>query len=226
MDIKELNQTNLFKGTTSDEAEQMLNCLSAYQKEYRKGESIMRAGSVIEDMGMVLSGGVNIEIDDAWGNKTILSHVNPGQLFAETYACIPGEPLLVNVTASEKSTILFLNASKVMTTCSNACLYHNKLIHNLLRISAMKNLALSKRSVNTSAKSIRGRLLSYLSQQAKTAGSLSFTIPFDRQQLADYLNVERSALSNELSKMQKDGLISFHKNEFMILNNHDKKKRA
>ena len=114
MDIKELNQTNLFKGTTSDEAEQMLNCLSAYQKEYRKGESVMRAGSIIEDMGMVLSGGVNIEIDDAWGNKTILSHVNPGQLFAETYACIPGEPLLVNVTASEKSTILFLNASKVM----------------------------------------------------------------------------------------------------------------
>ena len=149
MDIKELNQTNLFKGTTSDEAEQMLNCLSAYQKEYRKGESIMRAGSVIEDMGMVLSGGVNIEIDDAWGNKTILSHVNPGQLFAETYACIPGEPLLVNVTASEKSTILFLNASKVMTTCSNACLYHNKLIHNLLialrrnRLSALRTASLS-----------------------------------------------------------------------------------
>lgn len=226
MEIKDLNQTNLFKGTSPEEAEQMLNCLGAYQKDYRKGETIMRAGSVIEDMGLVLRGGVNIEIDDAWGNKTILSHVNPGQLFAETYACIPGEPLLVNAAASEKSTILFLNASKVMSTCSNACLYHNKLIHNLLKISAMKNLALSKRSVNTSAKSIRGRLLSYLSQQAKTADSLHFTIPFDRQQLADYLNVERSALSNELSKMQKDGLIAFHKNEFTIVTDHDKKKRA
>ena len=217
MDIKELNQTNLFKGTTSDEAEQMLNCLSAYQKEYRKGESVMRAGSIIEDMGMVLSGGVNIEIDDAWGNNTILSHVKPGQLFAETYACIPGEPLLVNVRASEKSTVLFLNAAKVMTTCSHSCMYHNQLIHNLLQISAQKNLALSRRSVHTSSKSIRGRLLSYLSEQAKLAGSYAFTIPFDRQQLADYLGVERSALSNELSKMQKDELITCHKNEFTIL---------
>ncbi len=217
MDETFLANTLLFHGTSPQEAKQMLNCLGAFEKNYRKGEIILQAGSITENIGMLLSGGANIEIDDAWGNNTILSHVKPGQLFAETYACIPGEPLLVNVRASEKSTVLFLNAAKVMTTCSHSCMYHNQLIHNLLQISAQKNLALSRRSVHTSSKSIRGRLLSYLSEQAKLAGSYAFTIPFDRQQLADYLGVERSALSNELSKMQKDELITCHKNEFTIL---------
>lgn len=217
MDEKFLTNTLLFRGTSEEEVKHMLNCLAAYEKTYRKGETILRAGSYTENIGMVISGGANIEIEDAWGNNTILSHVKPGQLFAETYACIPGEPLLVNVRASEKSTILFMNAARVMTTCAHSCLYHNKLIQNLLQISAQKNLNLSRRSVHTASKSIRGRLLSYLSEQSKLAGSYEFTIPFDRQQLADYLGVERSALSNELSKMQKDKLISFRKNEFSIL---------
>lgn len=224
MDETFLTNTLLFRGTSPQEAKNMLNCLGAYEKNFRKGETILQAGSITENIGMVMSGGANIEVDDAWGNNTILSHVKPGQLFAETYACIPGEPMLVNVRASEKSTILFLNASRVMTTCASSCRYHNKLIHNLLQISAQKNLALARRSVHTASKSIRGRLLSYLSQQAKLSGSYTFTIPFDRQQLADYLSVERSALSNELSKMQKDGLIIFHKNEFTIVAPH--KKRA
>jgi CRP-like cAMP-binding protein len=167
-------------------------------------------------MGLVLSGSVNISIDDMWGKSTILVHADPGQLFAETYACIPGEPLMVNVTASEKADILFLNAAKLMTTCKNACPYHNRLIQNLLQISAVKNLALSRRSVHTSPKSIRGRLVSYLSEQAKRSGSYQFTIPFNRQQLAEYLGVDRSAMSNELSKMQKDGIVDFDRNRFTL----------
>jgi CRP-like cAMP-binding protein len=224
MDAQFLANTLLFKGTSPQEAKSMLKCLAAYEKNYKKGEIILQAGSLINSIGLVLSGGVDIEIDDAWGGNTILSYVKPGQLFAETYACIPGEPLLVNVRAVQNTTVLFLNAEKLMTTCSSCCSYHNKLIQNLLQISAHKNLSLSRRSIHTSAKSIRGRLLSYLSEQVKVNGSYEFTIPFDRQQLADYLGVERSALSNELSKMQKDGLISFHKNEFIILRQSRKKR--
>lgn len=211
-----LSTTMLFHGTSPQEIEQMLHCLSAHEKKYRKGENILSAGTITKNIGMVLEGGANIELDDAWGSNTILSHVKPGELFAENYACIPDTPLLVNVTATENTTILFLNANELMQTCSHACSYHNKLVQNLLQISAKKNLALSRRSMNTASKSIRGRLLSYLSEQSKEAGSYTFTIPFDRQQLADYLGVERSALSNALSLMQKDGMISFRKNEFTI----------
>jgi len=217
MDETFLANTILFQGTSPQEAKQMLSCLDAHEKSYRKGETILQAGSITENIGLLLSGGANIEIDDVWGNNTILSHVKPGQLFAETYACIPNEPLLVNVQASEKSNVLFLNASKILTTCSHSCMYHNQLIYNLLQIFAQNNLALSRRSVHTSSKSIRGRLLSYLSEQTNLSGSNPFTIPFNRQQLADYLGVDRSALSNELSKMKKDQLITYHKNEFRIL---------
>lgn len=165
---------------------------------------------------MVLSGSVNIEIDDLWGSKTILGHAEPGQLFAETYACIPGEPLMVSVVASERCEVLFLNAARLLTTCSNSCTHHNKLIRNLLQISAGKNLSLSRRSLHTAPKSIRSRLLSYLSEQAKQSGGYQFTIPFNRQQLADYLGVDRSAMSNELSKMRRDGLLTFEKNQFSL----------
>jgi len=217
MDYRMLTTTLLFKGMGQDEAAAMLTCLAAYEKSFPKGACIMHAGQQVQDMGLVLSGGVNIAIDDVWGNNTILGHVGPGQLFAETYACIPGEPLLVDVTVSQDSEILFLNASRLLTVCQKACPYHNQLIQNLLQISARKNLDLSRRSVHTSAKSIRGRLTSYLSEQAQRAGGCRFSIPFDRQQLADYLGVDRSALSNELGRMRDDGVLTFHKNEFHLL---------
>jgi len=194
----------------------MLACLGAHERQYGKGETIFRAGECAESMGLVLSGGVNIEIDDLWGNKTILGHVEPGQLFAETYACIPGEPLMVNVVASERSGVLFLNAAKLLTTCQNSCAHHNRLIQNLLQVFAQKNLALSRRSLHTSPKTIRGRLLSYLSEQAKRSGSYQFAVPFNRQQLADYLGVDRSAMSNELSKMQRDGILRCERSRFTL----------
>jgi CRP-like cAMP-binding protein len=217
MDDVFLANTALFRGSSPEEAHAMLSCLGAYEKQYKKGEMICRAGDYISSMGLVLSGGVNISVDDLWGNSTILGRAAPGQLFAETYACVPGEPLMVNVTASENSEILFMNAAKVMTTCKNACPFHSRLIQNLLQISASKNLALSRRSIHTASKSIRGRLVSYLSEQAKRSGSRRFTIPFNRQELADYLGVDRSALSSELSRMQKDGLLTYHKNTFELL---------
>ena len=220
-----LSKTLLFQGIREHEIEAMLKCLGAHEKEYKKGQTIYQAGQTVKDLGLVLSGGVNIVVYDYWGNSTIFSHIAPGQIFAETYSAMGQEELLVNVIADQDSHILFVDTYKLMTTCQHACPYHQQAIHNLIRISAQKNLNLSKRMLHTASKSIRGRLVSYLSEQALQHGTNRFHIPFSRQQLADYLGVDRSALSNELSKMQKDGLLQYHKNEF-ILTSWDEKNLA
>lgn len=212
-----LANTALFRGASPQEAEAMLNCLGAAEKGFPKGAQIYRSGDYVTELGMVLSGSVLIQTDDLWGNTTVLDQAGPGQIFAETYACVPGEALMVDVVAATDTQVLFLNVERVLRVCSHACIHHSKLIRNLLLLSAQKNLNLSRKIFHTSAKTIRGRLLSYLSYQARRSGKSSFSIPFDRQQLADYLNVERSALSNELSKMQRDGLLLVNKNKFTLI---------
>lgn len=217
MDYFFLSKTVLFRGATPEEVETMLTCLSAEAKTYQRGELIYHAGDVVTSIGLVLSGSVSIENDDVWGNKSILDHVQSGQVFAETYACVAGEPLMISVVAAETSQILFLDMSRVLHICSNACGFHNKLVRNLLFVASQKNLNLSRRIFHTSSKSIRGRLLSYLSFQATKNASREFDIPFNRQQLADYLSVDRSAMSNELSKMQRDGLLHVKRNHFTLI---------
>lgn len=217
MDYVFLSNTILFRGASPEEVRAMLDCLGAEQRKYQRGEVVYHAGDTVNFMGLVLSGSVSIENDDVWGNKSILDKAGPGQAFAESYACVPGEPLMVSVVAADPAEILFLDISRVLHVCSNACGFHSKLIGNLLFISAQKNLNLSRRIFHTSAKSIRGRLLSYLSFQAARHGSRDFEISFNRQQLADYLSVDRSALSNELSKMQRDGLLKVERNRFLLI---------
>lgn len=216
MDYLFLSKTVLFRGISPEEVKSMMSCLQAFTKSYPRGTIIHHAGNAIHSVGMVLSGSVSIESDDIWGNKSILDRVAPGQIFAENYACLPNELLMVNVVAVEPTEILFLNTEKMFTVCSNTCMFHSKLIRNMLSISAQKSLNLSRRIMHTSSKSIRGRLLSYLSFQATKHGSLEFEIPFNRQQLADYLSVDRSAMSNELSKMQRDGLLKVERNRFIL----------
>jgi len=217
MDCKFLSETVLFRGASPDEIETMLGCLSADTKYYARGSVIYHMGDVIRSVGLVLSGQVSIQIDDVWGNRSILDHVGPGQVFAETYACVPGEPLMISAVATEDTSILLLDVGRILHVCSNACGFHSKLIRNLLTVASQKNINLSRRIFHTSSKSIRGRLLSYLSDQATRRGSREFDIPFSRQQLADYLSVDRSALSNELSKMQRDGLLQVRRNHFVLL---------
>lgn len=182
---------------------------------YGKGEVIFGAGSVVTDIGLVLSGSVRIEFTDLWGNKSILGFIPAGGVFAESYACIPDEPMMVDAVANEECSIMFISVPKLFMPCP-ACKNQNRLIQNLVVISAGKNLQLSRRSMHTSPKTIRGRLFSYFSQMVSAQGSNKIIIPFDRQQLADYLNLDRSALSKELAKMRKDGLIAYHKNIFEI----------
>lgn len=217
MDAQQLQKTMLFRGMTDSEIAEALRVLEAHEKCYEKGETLLTAGSVTERMGLVLEGSVTIESNDAWGNRTIISHVGKGQVFAETYALLEDELMLVDVTASEDCRILFLRCGRIQSLKNNPNPWTLKYITNLLTISMHKNMVLSGRSFHTAPKSIRGRVMAYLNSVSLQKHSREFDIPFDRQQLADYLNLERSALSKELGKMKGDGLISCRKNHFVIL---------
>lgn len=210
-----ISKTALFRGCSEEDIQNMSKHLDFRTGSYKKGHVIFGAGSIVTDIGLVLSGSVRIEHTDLWGNKSILGITPAGSVFAESYACIPNEPMMVDAVANEDCDILFINVPKLFMPCS-ACDSQNTLIHNLVMISAGKNLQLSRRSLHTSPKTIRGRLFSYFSQQVSAHGSNKIIIPFDRQQLADYLNLDRSALSKELGKMRNDGLIEYNKNTFVI----------
>lgn len=211
-----LSKTSLFHGIQETEIAAMASCLDARERKYKKDEIVLRAGTAVSEVGLVLSGSVNLVVYSYWGDARIFARAVSGQIFAENNAASPGQELIYNVVASEDSSVLFLNMAKILTTCRNGCPFHARTIQNLLRIFAQRNQELYSRMRHTAPKSLRGRLLSYLSEQATICGSARFTIPFNRQQLADYLGVDRSAMSNELSKMQKEGLIRFRKNVFTL----------
>lgn len=216
MDMRQLQQSMLFRGMTELEITKALQVLEAHEKSFQKGETLLIAGTITERMGLVLEGSVTIESNDAWGNRTIISHVGQGQVFAETYALLENEPMLVDVTASEDCRVLFLRSGRIQSLKNSLEPWALKYITNLLTISMHKNLILSGRSFHTAPKTIRGRVMAYLNSVSLQKHSREFDIPFDRQQLADYLNLERSALSKELGKMQKDKLIFCKKNHFLI----------
>ena len=211
-----LSNTLLFRGLEDTEITSLLNCLDATERSYKKSEVILSEGSITENIGILLSGMAVILCNDIWGNTSILGNVAPGSVFAEVYACVPGQPMLVSVSAVEDTSVLFVNVGHVLATCTNSCPFHTRLVQNLLTICAHKSLRLSQRILHTTSKSIRGRLMSYFSECAKLSGSNSFLIPYNRQQLADYLNVDRSAMCNELSKMQKDGVIEYERNRILL----------
>ena len=207
----------LFAGVGAEDAAAMLRCLSPRRRAFRAGEVILRAGEFAQEMGLVLECGVRIERVDAWGGRSILERFGPGELFAEAYACAGSEPLATDAVAETDCGVLFLDAARVLRLCPAACAFHARLVRNLLADMANKNLRLSRKMRIITPRTIRERLLTYLSGEAVRRGARSFEIPFDRQQLADYLSVERSALSAEISKMRRDGLIACEKSRFTLL---------
>lgn len=202
----ELPQTPLFRGLTPEEVQQALEALNARRRSFGKDELLLQAGHCVTQLGLVLEGRVHIEHLDVWGSKTLLGQAGAGDLFAETYACLPQEPLLVNVTAASDGAALFLEAERLLYPGENPWL--QRMAQNLLQIAARKNLGLARRNLYTAPKTIRGRVTAYFSALAVKNNSLRFTLPFDRQQLADFLGVDRSALSSTLSQMQQDGLLT------------------
>lgn len=217
MNLSFLTDTALFRGCSEEELQAMLDCLHAATHTYERGEILCHAGDEAMKMGLVLSGRVSIERYDAWGTRSILDVAGPGQVFAETYACLPGEKLMVTVVAEERCVVLLLDVRCLWKDDAPSCPHTMRLLRNLLTVSAHKNLTLSRRIFHTSSKSIRGRVMSYLSYQSLVHGSPDFEIPLNRQQLADYLSVDRSALSAEMSRMQQEGLIAYRRSRIRLL---------
>ena len=213
-----LRLSPLFASLSDYDTEALLACLSATERTYPKGAFILREGDTTQNMGLLLQGRATVMREDFWGRRDILSILSPPSLFAETFACLPGRRMTVSVIANEDSRVLWLSLDGALSECGRPNgSYQAVFRRNLVLALAEKNTLLNEKLLHLSRRSTREKLLSLLSQEAKKQGSLTFTLPFDRQQMADYLSVDRSALSQTLSLMQKDGLIRFHKNKFTLL---------
>ena len=208
--------SRLFSGISPQELQEMLGCLDARMAQYSKGDYLLHAGSSTTSLGLVLAGRVLVLKEEFWGERNLLAAAGPGQCFAETFAAVPGAPLTVSVCADTDCTILFLQVQRILTVCPQSCGHHSQLVRNLLSDLAAKNLAFTEKLSHLGQRTTRAKLLSYLSAEAQRQNATAFDIPFTRQQLADYLLVERSGLSAELSKMRNEGLLSFHKNHFVL----------
>ena len=214
--LSTIRSAPLFSGVSEAELTAMLACLKAEKKDFPKEAFVLRAGDTAESIGLVLTGTVLVIQEDIWGNRNILSKAGLGQTFAAAYACAPGSRLNVSVVAETPVTVLFLNVKRILTVCPSACSYNSRIIRNLLGELAGKNLQVSEKLTHVGQRSTRSKIMSYLSAEAQRLGTYELDIPFSRQQLADYLGVERSGLSQELGKMKKDGLLDYRKSHFVL----------
>ena len=214
--IQIIRSSKLFSGIAEDEIAAMLKCLQAKKETYKKGDFILRVGTTTEPIGLVLEGSALVIQEDIWGNRNILSKIGPGHAFAASFACSQGAVVNSSVIAETPVTVMFLNVKKILTVCSTTCEHHSRIIRNLLSELAEKNLMSNEKLSHMGQRSTRAKLMSYFSAEAQKNGSYEFDIPYSRQQLADYLAVERSGLSLELSKMRDEGILEFHKNHFVL----------
>lgn len=212
-----LKNCELFKNTSSDDLERILRCLSSKYKVYKKNDFIFYEDDKANYAGIVLSGSVYVIKEDFWGNRAILAKLEQGDLFGETYALSDEDRLPISVVAIQDCEVILIDFKKILKSCSSSCTFHAKLIENILKILANKNVALNQKIHHIVKRTTREKLISYLSEQAERAKSNVFKIPFNRQELADYLSVDRSAMSNELSKLREEGFLEFNKNEFKLL---------
>jgi len=212
-----LSKCSLFDDIGPQDLSAVLACLGARISDYRKNQIIFQEGDPAKYVGIVLSGAAQIIQEDYYGNRSILARVEPSELFGESFACAGISALPISVTASENCQVMLIDCRRITISCSSACSFHNKMIFNLLRVVATKNLLFHQKLQITSHRTTREKLMAYLLAQAKQADSRSFTIPYDRQALADYLGVDRSAMAAEISKLRRDGVISCEKSRFELL---------
>lgn len=212
-----LKNTQMFSGVSEEDIASLLSCLDAKLSKYKKGEYVLRQGEHLNDIIILVDGTLHIQHDDYWGNRSILGQLSVGDMFGESYVAPESGPLLNDVVAIENSVAIFFNVQRMINTCSSACRFHSMVIQNLFFAISDKNKKLVQKLGHMSKRSTREKLISYLSEEAQKHNSSSFTIPFNRQQMADYLSVDRSAMSNELCKMRDDGLLEFDRNRFKLL---------
>ena len=211
-----LRNSPFFQGMSEEELLSVLQCVNAVVQHKKKDEYIFRVGDSTESMGLVLRGSVLVLQEDLWGHRNIIHRIGPGEYFAEPFAATAGSVLNVSVVADEDSEIMLLNMERFLKTCPHACAHHSRMVRNLVSVMARRVLDLNEKLTHMAKRSTREKLLSYLSAESMRQGKLSFTIPYDRQQLADYLSVERAAMSVELSKLQKEGLLKTNRNHFEL----------
>lgn len=207
----------LFAGISMENLGGMLGCIGGHTVTLSKGQTLFREGDPATHVGLVLSGAVRMLREDYYGNRSIVAHIRPSELFCETYACAGVGELPISVVADEDTQVLLMDCRRITTTCSNACEFHNRIIFNLLQLVATKNLVFDQKLQVTSKRTTRDKLLTYLAGEAKRQNSNSFTIPYDRQELADYLEVDRSGLSAEIGKLRREGVLESEKNQFSLL---------
>lgn len=211
-----LKGSKLFSGIGDKDILSMLNCLNATARQYEKGDYAFRQGEYIRDLMILVSGRLHVQEEDYWGNLNILNEIRPGEMFGEAYIVPNSGPLMNDVIAVEESTVLFFDMNRILTVCPSACPFHTRLVKNMFYTISDKNKGLVQKLNYMSQRSTREKLLAYLSDEAKRQTSSSFSIPFNRQQLADFLSVDRSAMSNELCKLRNEGMLDFHKSEFTL----------
>lgn len=211
-----LAETGLFRDIDTADLEELLKCLGAEIKTIGKSEIVLLNGDKPESIGIVLSGQLHVVREDTDGNRSIIAAITPGDIFGEALCCadVPESP--VTVLADTASLVMLLRFSHILKTCSNSCTFHTRLIANMLRLIANKNLLLQDRMEIISLKSIRAKVTRYL-ESFSPVREKEFYIPFNREELADFLCVERSALSHELARMKRDGLIEYKKNRFVLV---------
>lgn len=214
--IDTIAASNLFSDISHAQIKEILPCLGAKTRTYAADNFILHEGDTTTQVHMILSGTATIIREDWWGNRNIIANLSAADTFAESYACT-SSPLSVSVVARTDTCVLSLNTRLILTGCSSACGFHAQLINNLVLAMAQNNLRLNNKLTYLSQRSTREKLVAYLSDESKRAGKANFTIPFNRQQLADYLSVNRSAMSNELCKMRDEGILSFSKSTFTLL---------
>lgn len=217
-----LKKCALFEGICPDDFTAMLACLNAKTIQKKKNEYIFYEGDRANNVGILLSGSAQVVRDDYYGRRSVVASIMPAQIFGETFACAGIEHLPVSVIAAETCCVLLIDCRRITFTCSNACEFHNRMVLNLLKVVAAHNLILSGKLEITSQRTTREKLMAYLLHQAKISGSNAFTIPFDRQSLADYLNVDRSALSTEIGKLRSEGIIESNRSRFILLNREER----
>lgn len=212
-----LKKTQLFSGVNDDEIETMLSCLQAEFKTYKKGEYIIRQGEPITSIMILLRGKSNIQHDDYWGNRSIVNVITPGEMFGESYIAPDSSALLNDVFSVEDTEVVFIDPKRIITVCSSSCKFHSKIVQNMFFAISEKNRKLVQKIGYMAKRTTKDKLINYLSDEAAQQKSSTITIPFNRQQLADFLSVDRSAMSNELCKMRDEGLIEFEKNVFKLI---------
>lgn len=212
-----LKRSGLFAGVSEEEISSMLSCLNARLSKYKKGEYVFRQGEHVRDIIVPVEGSVHIQKDDYWGNRSILERISVGEMFGEAYVAPESDALLNDVVTTEDSVVMLFDVKRIITTCSSACHFHSKVVQNLFFAISETNRKLIQKLDHISRRTTREKLISYLSQESRRQNSSSFSIPFNRQQLADFLSVDRSAMSNELCKMRDDGLLTFDRNHFELL---------